>query len=469
MSTLKEKAQEVLNEKESKLSSGEFLNTEQIFGIDGTFNDERGNTLYAEEVPQVSDLPADASIEVISQVNSGDTVINPMTDIVSRVGYGAIAESIGLVPEVIKSGETVLGIDGNVEELMGDIAVITPSIEPQIIYPEPAYNAFTSVEVEAVDETIDPNIVPENIREGVSILGVDGNMQKGIDTSDATAGEYDVAMSKTAYVNGNKIIGAVPVYSNYTYTKMYPTVGSLAGNTLEILGTMGSHREDTVLLRPEARVKLTPLQSDIANAAGLTANKLKYGETVLGVVGTYQGGEIKTQIDYDDNTIIVHCGVIVNALTSAINEGKIDASYKIDLNTSGMSTVCLKLCDVAPNEVLINDTGTILTGCLGLAVNLESSYTALVFLAGDGEVEELGALDSHSSSPYYTTNMTVGDLIAALGSIGDVEIDISQDVIDSAWVYNEFRVIYYHFLNGSDLIERGLLETTSDSMEIGEV
>ena len=557
MSTLKEKAQEVLNEKESKLSSGEFLNTEQIFGIDGTFNDERGNTLYAEEVPQVSDLPADASIEVISQVNSGDTVINPMTDIVSRVGYGAIAESIGLVPEVIKSGETVLGIDGNVEELMGDIAVITPSIEPQIIYPEPGYNAFTSVEVEAVDETIDPNIVPENIREGVSILGVDGNMQEGtdtsdatataddivslktayvngekltgsiyvpqtsytyadtvrvsltaangvlftgtagtynrtliergmsvqlvadkqdvlntlgaVDTSDATADEYDLAMGKTAYAKGNKIIGAVPVYSNYTYTKMYPTVGSLAGNTLEILGTMGSHREDTVLLRPEARVKLTPLQSDIANAAGLTANKLKYGETVLGVVGTYQGGEIKTQIDCGDNTIIVHCGVIVNALTSAINEGKIDASYKIDFNTSGISTICLKLCDVAPNEVLINDTGTILTGCLGLAVNLESSYTALVFLAGDGEVEELGALDSHSSSPYYTTNMTVGDLIAALGSIGDVEIDISQDVIDSAWVYNEFRVIYYHFLNGSDLIERGLLETTSDSMEIGEV
>ena len=408
MSTLKQKAEQILQEKEEKISMGEFPNTQTIFDVTGTFEDLRdGGQPEALESPRITDMPVDAYLKVVSNLNTNDVVVNSMTDIYTKVDYEPLAREIGLTADKLKQGETILGIDGTV----------TP----------------------------------------------------GIDTSDATANEYDVAMGKTAYVNGNKVIGAVPVYSEYTYTKMYPTVGSLAGNTLEILGKMGSHREDTVLLRPEARVKLTPLQSDIANAAGLTANKLKYGETVLGVVGSYQGGEIKTQIDYGDNTIIVHCGVIVNALTSAINEGKIDASYKIDFNTSGISTICLKLCDVAPNEVLINDTGTILTGCLGLAVNLESSYTALVFLAGDGEVEELGALDSHSSSPYYTTNMTVGDLIAALGSISDVEIDISQDVIDSAWVYNEFRVIYYHFLNGSDLIERGLLETTSDSMEIGEV
>lgn len=408
MSTLKQKAEQILQEKEEKISMGEFPNTQTIFDVTGTFEDLRnGGTPETVENPRITDMPADAYLEVVSNLNTNDVVVNSKTDIYTKVDYEPLAREIGLTADILKQGETILGIDGTV----------TP----------------------------------------------------GIDTSDATADEYDVAMGKTAYVNGNKVIGAVPVYEEYTYTKMYPTVGSLTGNTLEILGTMDSHRKDTVLLRPEARVKLTPLQSDIANAAGLTADKIKIGETVLGVVGTYQGGEIKTQIDYRDNTIIVHCGVIVNALTSAINEGKIDASYKIDLNTSGMSTICLKLCDVAPNEVLINDTGTILTGCLGLAVNLESSYTALVFLAGDGKVEELGALDSHSSSPYYTTNMTVGDLIAALGSIGDVEIDISQDVIDSAWVYNEFRVIYYHFLNGSDLIKRGLLETTSDSMEIGEV
>ena len=673
MSTLKEKAQEVLDEKNNKLTTGEFLENETIFGITGTFNDERGNTLYAEEVPQVSDLPADASIEVISQVNSGDTVINPMTDIVSRVGYGAIAESIGLVPEVIKSGETVLDIDGNVEELMGDIAVITPSIEPQIIYPEPGYNAFTSVEVEAVDETIDPNIVPENIRDGVSILGVVGNVQEGIDTSDATATETDIlfgktayidgqkvtgeiptydysvdtsavqidhitddkvndrlnmvvnidscsysdgvfiepetdmptaityaqlvpqigltadkikkdetilgvtgtldegidtsdatatssdivefktayvngqkidgsiivpsssgydyadnvvttlegnntvvmkgtagthdrvvidrginvrlsankqdvltaiggadtsdataddadiAMGKTAYVKGVKVTGAIPVYDEITYTDMTASVGAKLGDKLEIIGTMGNHDNDTIILRQNAKVQLTPAQSDIASAAGLTASKLKYGETVLGVVGSYQGGEIKTQIDYAYNTIIVHCGVIVNALTSALTEGKIDADYKLDLSTSGISTMCLKLCDVAPNGVLIEDTGTILPGCLGLAVNLEDSYTALIFLDGDGVAKELGALDSYGSSPYYKSDMTVGDLVAVLGRIGDVEIDISQDVIDSAWVYNEFRVIYYYFLNSSNLTERGLLETASDSMEIGEV
>lgn len=57
----------------------------------------------------------------------------------------------------------------------------------------------------------DTNLVPENIREGISIFGVDGSMvaDEGIDTSDATATETDLANGKTAYVDGEKITGSI--------------------------------------------------------------------------------------------------------------------------------------------------------------------------------------------------------------------------------------------------------------------
>ena len=86
-----------------------------------------------------------------------------------------------------------------------DLTVI-PSLEQQkfksVIY------GYNEVIVEGVTSNIDKDIKAENIKAGVNILGVDGNF-KGIDTSDATATEEDIAEGKTAYVNGEKITGTL--------------------------------------------------------------------------------------------------------------------------------------------------------------------------------------------------------------------------------------------------------------------
>ena len=49
-------------------------------------------------------------------------------------------------------------------------------------------------------------ILPENIKKGTNILGIEGGYE-GIDTSDATATASDILKDKTAYVNGEKIVG----------------------------------------------------------------------------------------------------------------------------------------------------------------------------------------------------------------------------------------------------------------------
>lgn len=51
---------------------------------------------------------------------------------------------------------------------------VTPTTSAQSITPESPVDGYSSVSVEAVTAAIDQNIVAENIKSGVTILGVEG-------------------------------------------------------------------------------------------------------------------------------------------------------------------------------------------------------------------------------------------------------------------------------------------------------
>lgn len=54
---------------------------------------------------------------------------------------------------------------------------VTPEIISQEIEPAEGIDGFSRVNVSAVNATIDSNILPQNIKEGVSILGVNGSLE----------------------------------------------------------------------------------------------------------------------------------------------------------------------------------------------------------------------------------------------------------------------------------------------------
>lgn len=65
----------------------------------------------------------------------------------------------------------------------------------------------TNLQKILIDKNI--NLLPENLKTGITCLGVTGTLEEGIDTSDATATAEDIVKGKTAYINGEKIEGTV--------------------------------------------------------------------------------------------------------------------------------------------------------------------------------------------------------------------------------------------------------------------
>lgn len=104
----------------------------------------------------------------------------------------------------------------------------------------------------------------------------------GIDTTDATAAPGDLAKNKTAYVNNTKITGKL---ENKNNTSLSGTV-TTSSNAV----TFGVNNISPGYYYPSGgNIKVKANNDTIATAVGLTANKIKKDETILGVTGTYEG------------------------------------------------------------------------------------------------------------------------------------------------------------------------------------
>ena len=81
---------------------------------------------------------------------------------------------------------------------------IVPLTDEVVVTADESFDGLSKVTVGAVPSSIDSNIISENIKSGVSILGVEGNYAN---LEEATATENDVAEGKTAYISTGLVTG----------------------------------------------------------------------------------------------------------------------------------------------------------------------------------------------------------------------------------------------------------------------
>lgn len=139
-----------------------------------------------------------------------------------------------------------------------------------------------------VSDEKENKIIPENIKKDVTIFNITGTLEN-LDTSDATATAEDITINKTAYINSQKVTGNLPLFPNSrTFTVDGGVTNDVENNRIQI-STINSTKQ---ILDTNLNMEFNSSYSDIAEAIGLTADKIKSGETILGITGTYTGETI---------------------------------------------------------------------------------------------------------------------------------------------------------------------------------
>jgi surface protein len=175
----------------------------------------------------------------------------------------------------IREGITILGVEGNLEPVYGQEVYINPTKETQIIIPdsEAGKNAITKATVNPVTSAIDANIVNTNIKKGVSILGVEGSYEGTSNLQTKTVTPTGEEQQVIADT-GYDALSSVTV-------KATPIEDITVDPSME---TKTYSRSDGAFINS---VTVNQVSSDID--ANIQPENIKQNMSILGVVGTYKG------------------------------------------------------------------------------------------------------------------------------------------------------------------------------------
>ena len=146
-------------------------------------------------------------------------------------------------------------------------------------------------------------IIPENIKKDIQIFDVTGTYE-GLDTSDADAIPLDIVAPRTAYVNGKKITGTLQGVDEFAPIGIAGDADNITletfDETINVVTAEYTKTSEPTLLNGNCKITAFMKQSSVATAAGLTSDKLKKDEVVLGITGTYEGEGVDIY-DYFNN------------------------------------------------------------------------------------------------------------------------------------------------------------------------
>ena len=182
--------------------------------------------------------------------------------------------------QVINAGQYLAGAQ-TISAVPTEEKSVTPSISEQEVIPT-AGKFLNKVIVGG-----DANLVANNIKSGVSIFGVQGTLTS-LDTSDANATPEYLVQGKTAYVNGEKITGTVINKADGEVLNILQ-LGSTADDTTQMFTINGTTHVGRAIIADTTPVSMRASYAVLAQQLGITPDKIKAGEVICGVTGTYAG------------------------------------------------------------------------------------------------------------------------------------------------------------------------------------
>ena len=249
----------------------------------------------------------------------------------------------------------------SIDTLNGEEITITPTTSQQIITPGQGKNAITQATVNAVTSSIDANIVQNNIKRGVTILGVEGNLES--DKPDQTKVVSPTTSQQNITPDTGYELASVTINAVTSDIDADIQAENIKKN-VSILGVMGTY-EGQQINNQDKTVNPTTSQQVIGADTGysglgqvivtgvnssidmnIQANNIKKDVTILGVTGTLESGEDLENVISEQENIIANLQNIVN--TKAGTTFTVPAGMKFaqstltnipELNTSNVTNM----------------------------------------------------------------------------------------------------------------------------------
>ena len=296
---------------------------------------------------------------------------DPEFDGLSKVTVNPVDSNIdpNIVPENIKTGVTVLGVEGTLkEEKPEETFNVQPTTAEQIITPTEG-KVFSGGTVKAVTSDIDKNIVSNNIREGVTILGVEGTLKEEKPEErfnvQPTTADQTITPAEGKVFSG----GTVKAVTSAIDSNIQPENIKIG---VTILGVEGSHKgekpEERFNVQPStAEQTITPREGYVFSGGTVKAvtadidpnivpENIKIGVTILGVEGSHKGEKPEERFNVQPSTAeqtitpregYVFSGGTVKAVTSEIDKNIVSNNIREGVNILGVEGT---LKEVKPEE-----------------------------------------------------------------------------------------------------------------------
>ena len=343
---------------------------------------------YLEETKQLIKEQLVAKGQPVDENTTFREYVDNMNDLVDTTDANAVAENIINGQTAYVNGEKVTGTmpttltwfvnnakhlsSSNLGESYGlnKLSYNSPVAMPKTNSGE----IFVTIPRETLAGSL--GITADVVKTGTFISGVTGTF-----TSDANATDDDILLDKTAYVNGQKVTGTLEIadaisIDNSGNTDTNLMLMSVSGIPSVVVGAdINDLYGDKKVVEDGVGLEIIAPQSQFASVISLRADKIKSGETILGVSGK------SSVVETDDAT--AHNGDIASGKTAYVNGSKVVGVIE-DRRNSSTSIIGADVTGVNRYRVTITGTGSAITEIIDSSTSIICEITNNSLASGIG-------------------------------------------------------------------------------------